>query len=114
MLPCGGASVHAHPPLPVTAQIDDLEERLFQEVGEGGFESIDFEIVQEMGSISMQQVKTALEQSCTQSCTKGSSIEPSLCCAPSRPSLTGGRATRAPPSLHSQPASTQECPTHSP
>ena len=37
-------------------QSDEIERQLFEQVGDGGFDSNDFEVVQQLGSISMQQV----------------------------------------------------------
>ena len=40
----------------VEQQSDETERQLFELVGDGGFDSNDFEVVQQLGSISMQQV----------------------------------------------------------
>lgn len=38
-----------------------LEAQVFKEIGQGGFDSDDFEIAQQLGRISVQQVRTHLQ-----------------------------------------------------
>ena len=41
----------------IASQYDVMETVLFKEVGPGGFDSVDFELVQQLGSIRLQPVR---------------------------------------------------------